>query len=107
MLKSITVRARAMHLLLALLAIPGLGVAVDRDNDDASARRQAMYEWYTDDYSHHGEPGFTNQKPMYFPAEYERFLHAVAQRERQRFAPLLPGGAGSKSMINLPSSIAN
>jgi hypothetical protein len=93
------------RVLLAMLAAPGLGLAAaDHDSDDASARRQAMYEWYTDDYSHHGEPGFTNQKPMYFPAEYERFLHAAAQRERQRYAALLPGGGASKSMINSPQA---
>ncbi len=92
------------RMLLAMLALPGLGMAADHDNDDAGARRQAMYEWYTDDYSHHGEPGFTNQKPMYFPAEYERFLNAAAQRERQRYARLLPGGGASKSMINSPQN---
>ncbi|HZX89320.1 MAG TPA: hypothetical protein VFE67_01660 [Rudaea sp.] len=92
------------RMLLAALALPGLGLAADHDNDDASARRQAVYEWYTDDYSHHGEPGFTNQKPMYFPAEYQRFLNAAAQRERQRYAPLLPGGDAAKSMVNSPQS---
>jgi hypothetical protein len=105
MLKSSTGRASPVtHLLLALLAVPGFGFAAIHDDDDASARRQAMYEWYTDDYSHHGEPGFTNQKPMYFPAEYERFLNSVAHRERQRFAAMLPGGGGSQSMINSPQS---
>jgi len=91
-------------LLLATLAIPVLSLAADRDNDDATARRQAMYEWYTDDYSHHGEPGFTNQKPMYFPAEYQRFLNNAAQRERSRYAALLPGGGGLKSTINSPQA---
>src|SRR5947208_156894 len=82
-----------VRLLLAMLAVvPGIGLAADHDNDDASARRQAMYEWYTDDYSHHGEPGFTNQKQMYFAAEYERFLNEAAQRERKRYGALLPGG---------------
>jgi hypothetical protein len=103
MLNSSTGRASPVaNLLLALLAVPGLALATIHDDDDASARRQAMYEWYTDDYSHHGEPGFTNQKPMYFPAEYQRFLNAAAQRERQRYGALLPGGGGFKSMINAP-----
>ena len=80
------------HLLLALLAVaPAMSFAVEHDSDDATLRRQAMYEWYTDDYSHHGEPGFANHKQMYFPAEYERFLNQIAQRERNRFAALLPG----------------
>ncbi len=94
----------AARLLLALLAaLPAIGMAVDSDDDhdrdDATARRQAMYEWYTDDYSHHGEPGFANHKPMYFAPEYSRFLNGIARQERQRYAPLMPG---SKTIVRRP-----
>ena len=93
------------RLLLALLAaLPAIGMTADRDNDhdsdDATLRRQAMYEWYTDDYSHHGEPGFANHKPMYFAPEYARFINGVARQERQRYAPLMPG---SKTAAHLPN----
>src|SRR5258708_3463604 len=93
-LKSLRWAWAEARLLLAMLAVvPGMGLAVDHDSDDASARRQATYEWYTDDYSHHGEPGFTNQKQMYFPAEYARFLNEAARRERERYGSLLPGSS--------------
>jgi len=104
----------AGRLLLGLLAaLPGIGMAVDsdadHDSDDATARRQAMYEWYTDDYSHHGEPGFANHKPMYFAPEYVRFLNGVARQERQRYAPLMPGAknAGHQPDGTLTSSWTN
>jgi len=81
-------------LLLALsVTATGAGFAADADHDSATLRRQAMYEWYTDDYSHHGEEGIANQKQMYFPMEYARFLNEIARRERNRFSALLPGAA--------------
>jgi hypothetical protein len=105
-LNSIHWRQVAGRLLLALLmALPAIGMTADRDdddhdNDDATARRQAMYEWYTDDYSHHGETGLANHKPMYFAPEYARFLNGVARQERQRYAALMPG---SKTTVRLPN----
>lgn len=87
--------------LATALAQPGTSLAAekDQDSDNATARRQAMYEWYTDDYSHHGEEGFTNQKQMYFPAEYEHFLNRIVRSERARSAALLPGAPKSKSAL--------
>ncbi|MBS0556195.1 MAG: hypothetical protein JSR27_02145 [Proteobacteria bacterium] len=103
-MKAKTKRAATVvgSLLLAVLGtLPVTGFAVEHDSDDATARRQAMYEWYTDDYSHHGEEGFTNQKQLYFAPEFERFLNDIARQERSRFAALLPGTA---QRTNSPSA---
>lgn len=76
--------------------------AREADHDDATARRQAMDEWYNESYSQRGHANAnarTHKKALFSPS-YERFLMQAAMRERQRNGALLPRSGTSKTVIS-------
>ncbi len=76
---------------LLAVAAGAPGVALAKERDDATARRQAMDEWYNESYSQRGK-GTKSQKyqKQLWPAEFQRFMLEAAKRERQRSGRLLP-----------------
>jgi PKD repeat protein len=86
-----------------LLLTSTTGFAERGERDDASARRQAMDEWYNETYDQHdnGQRRFRagHGKPLWTP-EYERFMRDAAQRERSRYATTLPQSGTSQSVTD-------
>ncbi len=90
-------------LLVGMLAAMPTAVFADEEgeHDDATARRRAMAEWYTDDYSHRGsDDEGHDRKQVLFSPEYERFLNEAARRERLRHAALMPYSGTSNPVID-------
>jgi hypothetical protein len=92
-------------LLVLLAAAPAS--AAPKERDDATARRQAMDEWYNENYAHHGNgnKAYRQDKQLWSPA-YERFMLDAAQRERQRYGRLLPGSDTSATVVDPKSAAA-
>src|SRR5512142_1682052 len=91
-------------LLLAILASvpPSARAGTEREeNDDATARRQAMDEWYNESYAERGRRGFGHggKKSLWTP-QYERFMLDAAKRERDRYAKLMPKSGTSDPVID-------
>ncbi|MCI4566710.1 hypothetical protein [Lysobacter sp. CFH 32150] len=95
----------ASALLTALVGLSGPGAARERDN--ATARRQAMDEWYNETYADRGNQKklHKNKKPLW-TQRYERFMQDAAKRERQRYRTLMPGSSTSATAIDPTVSIA-
>jgi photosystem II stability/assembly factor-like uncharacterized protein len=90
----------ATGLLLTVLAgVPGTGEARERDN--ATARRQAMDEWYNESYSDrtNHRNSHKNKKALW-SQRYERFMLEAAKRERKRYGALMPRSSTSATVIN-------
>jgi len=90
-------------LLVGMLAAMPAAVSAEEEGerDDATARRRAMAEWYTDDYSHRGsDDAGRDRKQALFSPEYERFLNEAARRERLRHAALMPYSGTSNPVID-------
>ncbi len=82
-----------------LAAMPAKVFAEEEgEQDDATARRAAMAQWYTDDYS--GNDVGHSHKQTVFSPEYERFLNEAAKRERLRHAALMPYSGTSNPVID-------
>jgi photosystem II stability/assembly factor-like uncharacterized protein len=78
----------------------------EHETDNAGARSQAMYEWYTDDYSQHGKLiKSQGAKKVLFSQPYERFLLEAAKRERTRYSGLMPNST-SDALLDSNASIA-
>lgn len=92
----------AAMLLTMLGGLPGVSAARENENDDATARRQAMDEWYNESYSQRGHASERAQqhKKALFSQQYERFLLNAAERERQRYGATLPRSGTSAPVIN-------
>src|SRR5690349_521392 len=94
----------ATGLLLGVLATApnALRAEEEGERDDANARREAMLEWYTDDYSNHGKVRDygRSHKHNIFSQPYERFLNDAAKRERERYSSLMPDSGTSKPMFD-------
>lgn len=87
-------------LLLTLLAgVPGAGQARERDN--ATARRQAMDEWYNETYDQRADHrrAHKNKKALW-SQRYERFMLDAAKRERKRYSALMPRSSTSSTVID-------
>jgi len=95
----------ASALLTALVGLSGPGAARERDN--ATARRQAMDEWYNETYADRGDHKrvHKNKKPLW-TQRYERFMQDAAKRERQRYRALMPSSSTSATAIDPTASIA-
>lgn len=92
-------------LLLALWAATPAAVFAEEEGerDDATARRKAMAEWYSDDYSHRDSEDKNaghGRKQALFSPEYARFLNEAARRERLRYAALMPYSGTSNPVID-------
>jgi len=90
----------AAGLLLTLLAgVPGAAQARERDN--ATARRQAMDEWYNETYDQHADhrKAHKNKKALW-SQRYERFMLDAAKRERKRYSALMPRSSTSSTVID-------
>jgi PKD repeat protein len=88
-------------LLTLALAAPLAGVA--REKDDPAGRRQAMDEWYNDDYSQRGKKLKKGHKKALWTPKYERFMHDAAKRERTRYRSLMPR-SGTSAMVLDPAN---
>lgn len=97
--------ARLAGGLLVVMAASAPATAWAKERDDATARRQAMDEWYNESYSQRskGTKSQKYQKQLWSP-EYQRFMLEAAQRERQRHGRLLPGSDTSDTVIDPKSS---
>jgi hypothetical protein len=97
---------RATLLATAIAAIlasaPTLSAARDADLDNATARRQAMDEWYNETYSQrgHSDENARRHKKALFSASYERFLMSAANSERLRNGAMLPQSGTSRPVID-------
>lgn len=94
-------------LLAAILATtlaggPATAMAGEENRDDATARRQAMDEWYNESYTQRGrsDSSARRHKKAYFPQSYELFLMTAANRERQRYGASLPSGSSSTPVLD-------
>lgn len=108
-----SVLALAIAVPLAAMARgPHVGIAVhtlpkEHEADSATARSQAMYEWYTDDYSQHGKLIQTRgAKKILFSQSYERFLLEAATRERTRYSGLMPNSTSGVLLDSNASTAA-
>src|SRR3569623_211101 len=94
----------AAGLLVAVLGItPQHGVAATEreENDDATARRQAMDEWYNESYDNREMKGLhaSQKRPLWTP-QFERFMHDAAKRERERYARQMPASGPSQPIVD-------
>jgi len=94
----------AAGLLVAVLGItPQHGVAATEreENDDATARRQAMDEWYNESYDNREKKGLhaSQKRPLWTP-QFERFMHDAAKRERERYARQMPASGTSQPIVD-------
>jgi len=80
------------------LAAPLAGVA--RERDDPAGRRQAMDEWYNENYAQRGKKVHKGHKKALWTPKYERFMHNAAKRERTRYQALLPSSGTSATVID-------
>ena len=101
-LKRASLLAAVLASTLAGTATSAIAKDIDKDSDDATARRQAKDEWYNETYSQRGrsELNARRHKKALFSHSYEVFLMQAAERERQRYASLLPRSGTSKTVIN-------
>lgn len=73
---------------------PGSALAADRDrdrdhdSDDATARRQAMDEWYNDNYGHSNAKA---KRGGPWSPSFQKFMNQAAAKEREKYGSLLPG----------------
>jgi len=91
-------------LLLMAMGVPAAYVAArEADADDATARRQAMDEWYNESYSRREQNMEAHAnghgKPLWTP-QYERFMRDAAARERARYASTLPQSNTSNAVLD-------
>jgi hypothetical protein len=90
-------------------ALAGAGTtaatARESDHDDATARRQAMDEWYNETYSQRGraESNARRHKKAMFSHSYEQFLMSAAKGERQRYGKTLLPRSGTSAMVINPT----
>jgi len=86
-------------LLTILVGLSGPGAARERDN--ATARRQAMDEWYNESYAQRTDhrQQHKNKKPLW-SLKYEKFMQSAAKRERLRYPALMPSSNTSATVID-------
>ncbi|MFL5356778.1 WD40/YVTN/BNR-like repeat-containing protein [Archangium sp.] len=74
----------------------------DHDADDATARRQAMDQWYNETYSQKAASPRAKGGP-WTPA-FQRFMNDAAAKERAKYASQLPGTATTITAVTNPNA---
>lgn len=90
---------------LVQMAAPAAAVAANREDreesDDATARREATYHFYNEDYANHGK-----KRGGPWSVKFSQYMNKAAAEERAKYSNLMPGTATTIAPITSSTTLA-